>query len=364
MTRLLILLYTYFSSFLFFQVQISFLKSFDAARLAPTKRVAIFGATGRVGQLVVNELLNGRRNTTFTVKAIVRDSKKANDILPITNSELEIVTCDYTNSNELSKTLTDCDAAIWVATGFSDGPTSPLNKFLGLFKLQFSPKTTIDIKALRDIGIVMNSKKDAKGIISGGPSIVACSSAGVTRPTWNEQKKMKFMGASDIPIVRLNPLNILGIKRESEDELRKVCQSYTIVRPCGLNDKWPTGRIVLSQGDIAVGRTNRLDIAKFLIDCLFEKNAVGKTVECFTLPGYPSPQDYSNQFSRIRDDNSNQFTDEELFPLYNLLQQIVPGETLQPNKLAMGQTYEQLDKGEIGRLGERGTEIAPLKKSS
>ena len=44
---------------------------------------------------------------------------------------------------------------------------------------------------------------------------------------------------------------------------------------------------------------------------------------------------------------------------YNILQQLLPGETLQPNKLAMGQTYEQLDKGETGRLGERGQEKIP-----
>ena len=37
---------------------------------------------------------------------------------------------------------------------------------------------------------------------------------------------------------------------------------------------------------------------------------------------------------------------------YALMQQLVPGETLAPQKLAMGQTYEQLDKGEQGRLGK------------
>jgi hypothetical protein len=43
-----------------------------------------------------------------------------------------------------------------------------------------------------------------------------------------------------------------------------------------------------------------------------------------------------------------------------ILQQLLPGETMEPAKLAMGQTYEQLDAGQTGRLGERGKEDAPL----
>jgi hypothetical protein len=34
------------------------------------------------------------------------------------------------------------------------------------------------------------------------PQFVLCSSAGVTRPGWSEEKKKKFVGAADIPIVR------------------------------------------------------------------------------------------------------------------------------------------------------------------
>ena len=36
------------------------------------------------------------------------------------------------------------------------------------------------------------------------------------------------------------------------------------------------------------------------------------------------------------------------------------GQLLAPQNLAMGQTYEQLDKGEEGRLGKRGKETAPI----
>lgn len=43
---------------------------------------------------------------------------------------------------------------------------------------------------------------------------------------------------------------------------------------------------------------------------------------------------------------------------YTTLQQLLPGETQDAAALAMGQTYEQLDKNEEGRLGARGEENA------
>jgi hypothetical protein len=42
------------------------------------------------------------------------------------------------------------------------------------------------------------------------------SSAGVTRPSWSDDKKTKMAGAADIPIVRLNPGGILGLKCDAE----------------------------------------------------------------------------------------------------------------------------------------------------
>ena len=76
--------------------------------------------------------------------------------------------------------------------------------------------------------------------------------------------RRRYAGAADIPIVRLNPLGILDVKRQGEEALRKGGASYAIVRPCGLNDNWPSGRPILSQGDVAVGRINRGDVAELL----------------------------------------------------------------------------------------------------
>lgn len=53
------------------------------------------------------------------------------------------------------------------------------------------------------------------------PRVVMLSSAGVTRPGWSEEKKKALEGSAGIPIVRLNPFGILGVKEESEKELRR-----------------------------------------------------------------------------------------------------------------------------------------------
>ena len=44
-------------------------------------------------------------------------------------------------------------------------------------------------------------------------------------------------------------------------------------------------------------------------------------------------------------------------PFFLLL--LLPGEKQDAAQLAMGQTYEQLDKNEVGRLGKRGEEVVP-----
>jgi hypothetical protein len=269
----------------------------------------------------------------------------------------------------LENTLSSCSpnslyksSAIWCAAGFSDA-SSPISKVVGALKLKFSPAAVIDIKALGQVGSQMSTKE---GVVPGGPTVVMCSSAGVTRPTWSAEKKLRLVGAADIPIVRLNPLNILDIKRKGEDGLRVACGSaarYTIGRPCGLNDATPRGRPLLSQGDVAVGRISRADAAKLLVDALLEPSACGKTLEALALPNFPYPSSLSDQLTRLKRDAEPGPDESALFATYALLQQIVPGTTMRPNELAMGQTYEQLDKGQEGRLGARGTETAPITRS-
>jgi len=330
--------------------------------------VVVAGATGRVGRMVVENLLNPPANSTqraVRVRALVRDPKKGAASLPQNNPALEILMCDLLSPEELNNACGDAAAAVWCATGFSDSrDASFFDKLMGAFKLKFTPQESVDIAAMRTMG---KSFKDRPSPL-GGPSIIMCSSAGVTRPSWPENKKKRYPGAADIPIVRLNPLGILDVKRQGEEVLREGGASYVIVRPCGLNDKWPSGRPVFSQGDVAVGRINRGDVAQLLAAMVFQPNAAGTTYEAIALPGYPVPRDFGLQLSRLRRDADITAADAAsqeavLDAQYALMQQLVPGETMQPNQLAMGQTYEQLDRGEQGRLGPRGQELPPIVRS-
>jgi len=314
-------------------------------------KVAVAGATGRTGSLVVRELLA----RGVGVVGMVRDVEKGREMFPASDGDrLALVECDLGSEEEIVAAVGGCDAAIWCATGFSDAPSSPLVQLKKLLGIALAPKKSIDC-----VGIPALAKAFAHGNSNGLPKVIMLSSAGVTRPSWSEEKKQMFPGSAEIPIVRLNPFGILDIKAESEENLRQSGVEYCIFRPAGLNDKWPAkSRPVFSQGDVAVGRIHRADVATILVDCLAEPEAAGKTFEGFSLAGYLAPRTLGTPLARLRRDADGPPGNDAVAATYVALQQLVPGETQDPAALAMGQTYEQLDRDEVGRLGERGKEDA------
>lgn len=120
--------------------------------------------------------------------------------------------------------LKDVDAVIWCATGFSQKKNAnPIEKIKGIAELAL--KRTIDVIALPNIAkqVKLNEEqKQQKEQFGNLPRVVMLSSAGVTRPSWDEKKKALMPGAADIPIVRLNPFGALDVKRESEEKLRET----------------------------------------------------------------------------------------------------------------------------------------------
>ena len=185
------------------------------------KKVAVAGATGRTGRLVVEELLS----RDVQVKAMVRSLEKAKETFPVERSDLEILKCDLTSEADIKEVLMNCDAVIWCATGFSDAPTRFLERFKRLLGIALSPKTSIDSVGIPAIARCMRGKSLETG--KACPTVVMLSSAGVTRPKWDETKKDKFSGCADIPIVRLNPFGILDIKADSEEKLRHAGKCFT-----------------------------------------------------------------------------------------------------------------------------------------
>ena len=289
--------------------------------LAPPT-VIVTGASGRVGRLVVDRLL-AREGVSTTVRALCRDVAKARELLP-ESEHIELIECDLA-SNDASETISHvcagADALIWCASGFKpDG-------------------TLIDIDGVVEFGKALGTME------SSVPRIALCSSAGVTRPAWPEEKKEKLIGASDIPIIRLNPGGILGQKVAAEEALRGTGVNYAIVRPTGLKDDWPAGRPILSQGDVAVGRTAPTDLADVLVGVLEEPSASGKTFEMFTLTGYPSGGLTAALDGLATDTVAHD--EASIEASYHLLQQMLPGEQQDATLLEMGRTYEQVDAGEV-----------------
>jgi len=316
-------------------------------------KVAVAGATGRTGSLVVKELLN----RGVSVVALVRNMEKANEIFS-NGDDIDIVKCNLDSESEIETAVEGCDASIWCATGFSDAESSVFDKLKKLFDITFAAQKSIDAVGVPKMALCMNLNNVSSSLL---PKMVMLSSAGVTRPSWDEEKKAKLKGAADIPIVRLNPFNILNIKAESETKLRETGVNYCIVRPCGLNDNWPSGsRPIFSQGDVGVGRMNRKDVAKVLVDALAAPEAVGKTFEVVGLAGYPAPVSIRNMLKNLHSDKELQsseiYGEDELLATYKIMQQLLPGEKQDAAALAMGQTYEQLDKNEEGKFGARGKE--------
>lgn len=135
---------------------VTLMHSAESMSMRSANRIVVAGATGRVGSLVINELLN-QENGTFIVRALVRDLEKAKKTLPTNSDRLEIVKCDLGTKSDLTKACKDSDAMIWCATGFSEN-SSPFDKFLALFKLKFTPKASIDVAALAQIGDIFSKK--------------------------------------------------------------------------------------------------------------------------------------------------------------------------------------------------------------
>ncbi|CAM9812464.1 unnamed protein product [Discosporangium mesarthrocarpum] len=292
-----------------------------ALRVAdPTTIVVVTGATGRVGQLAVRRILE--LFPSVLVRAVGPDSSKVLKALSTEfgtySNRLKVMGANLRNKRDVDKVVEGASAVVWCATGFA-ADSDPLRRLAGVLRMALNPKNVEEIMGVRLVSAALSQAKPIREGVAmsaagpainsvdtvedaaeettqekmeeglgplapGAPRFVLLSSAAVTRPTWSAEEKLKYSEAADIPIVKLNPSNILGIKAEGEDELRKSGLPYAVVRPCGLNDDHPTGRPFFSCGDMASGRISRVDVADVLARCLKTPEVTGKTFEVLTIP--------------------------------------------------------------------------------
>ena len=211
--------------------------------------ILVFGASGRSGRYVIEELRSAGRS----FRAVTSNVQRAREQL---GSGYDWVEADVRDPQSLDAIFHGVSGVISAlgATEF-DGPNGP----------EF-----VDYQGVRNV-------VDA-AIRNGARQMVLISAAGVTAP--------------DHPLNRLG--GVMTWKLKGEDYLRASGLAYTIVRPGGLLDT-DTGQslVVFRQGDNVpysdpLSLTSRGDLARICIAALAEPEARFKTFEAFndvTQPG-------------------------------------------------------------------------------
>ena len=201
---------------------------------ADKQLVGVFGASGRTGTHIIDELI--RRDVN--IRAFSRRTKENAD-----TDSLNWVVADVTNKESLAEALKNVDVII-SAIGPVDGDNSENVDYLGA------------------INIVSAAKE------SGVQQIIYMSSIGAG-------------GAENISTVMLNLLanKTMKWKALAEEQIRNSGIAFTIVRPGGLLGEPATQGIQFSQGDNVLGWIPREDVAAVLVESIFKDGAKNKTFE-------------------------------------------------------------------------------------
>ncbi len=215
----------------------------DTAADSGAERILVFGASGRSGRYIIEELKAENRN----FRAVTSNVARAQENL---GTEYQWVEADVRDPAAL--------AAIMAGTTHIISALGA-TKFTGENGPEF-----VDYQGVRN---VVDAAKAA-----GVRQLVLISASGVTNP--------------DHPLNKLG--NVMTWKLKGEDYLRSSGLPYTIVRPGGLKDT-PAGEgaIVFRQGDdlpytSKMSVTSRSDLALICIRALDEPGALNRTFEVFS----------------------------------------------------------------------------------
>jgi uncharacterized protein YbjT (DUF2867 family) len=210
------------------------------AGLAGPQLVVVYGATGRTGRLVLQEL---QRRSDLAVRAVARDPAGVGDLQALA----QWVEGDVTAPGTLPATLRGA-AYVICTIGATDrsGPNSPeFVDYGGVRNL---------VDAAREAGVAQFVLVSSMGVESGGGVV-----------GW---------------VLNLLSGDALEWKLKGENHLRQSGVAYTIVRPGGLTDK-PGGAtgIRFQQGDQGMGSITRADVAAVVVAAVGEPAALGRTFE-------------------------------------------------------------------------------------
>jgi uncharacterized protein YbjT (DUF2867 family) len=228
------------------------------ADVVPGTVVAVAGARGRSGQLIVRELLAAG----YRVRALTRTAA-ASGSWP---AGVEVQTADARAAATLAGPLAGTTALV-IAIGARPG--EPGN----------SPRQ-VDFEGVRNLAAAASA--------AGLARVVLVSSAGATRP--------------DHPLNRRFD-DVLAWKAKGEAAVRAAGVPYTIVRPGGLTDvdAGPRG-VRLSQGGRNTGFVSRADLARVIVAALREPGARNRSFELHAGGGAP-PSDWGVLFAALAADS-------------------------------------------------------------
>ncbi|MDJ1497284.1 NAD(P)H-binding protein [Cytophagaceae bacterium DM2B3-1] len=202
------------------------------------KRILIFGATGRTGQLIVEYALA----KGYSITALVRNPEK----LTITSERLTIYKGSPTSLEDVQKAMAGCNYVISALSALSVKDSFS-------FKLITPPKTLEKsignaIKAMNEYGI---------------RRIVTLSSIGVGDSYSYAPWFMRW-------VIRLTNFKIVfADHNEQELLIQQSALDWIIARPVGLTNTTNQGKLVVSyHATPSPFKISRMLVAKFMVDQL------------------------------------------------------------------------------------------------
>jgi uncharacterized protein YbjT (DUF2867 family) len=202
------------------------------------KRILIYGATGRTGQIAMEYALK----KGYAVTALVRSPDK----ITFKSDNLTIIKGLPTNIEDVRKAMKGCDFVINLLSALSEKESISFKKIKAPHTLEIMMKNTIT---------VMNE--------FGTKRIISLSSIGVGNSYQYAPWFMKlFIKISNFKIV-------FADHNQQEQLLINSNLDWTIVRPVGLNNNETVGQLVVSYDKTpSPFKMSRKQLAQFIIDNL------------------------------------------------------------------------------------------------